>query len=171
MFIRVIIAVSVLNRDLLKSLIIPLGVMAGVGLLSALIIWLRKEKSSGVSTDVNFESPFTLSPALKFGIFFGVILFLSKAGQVLIGNHAIYGISFLSGLADVDAITVSMANLAKSGDISQTVATIAITIATATNTLVKAGIAYFMGSREVSKKVLAIFLIMLLFGLLSIIIF
>ena len=165
MFIRVLIEVSVLNKSLLSYLAIPLGIMAAVGVLAALFVWLKKDKESEIVSDIEFSSPFRLSPALKFGLLFGAVLFISKVGQVFVGDKAIYVISLLSGLADVDAITVSMANLSRMGDISQQTAVAAITLAVSANTLFKAGIVYFMGSRKVSKQVAIIFIIMLVLGL------
>jgi len=167
MFIRVLIEVSVLNRALLGSLILPMGIMAIVGFASAIFIWFKKEKNSAVGQKLKFSSPFTLSPALKFGIFFGVILFVSKAGQVFLGTKGVYIVSFISGLADIDAITVSMANLARTGDIAPNIAVSAITIAACTNTAVKAGIAYWLGTKEVGWKVIAIFALILLCGLIA----
>ena len=165
MFIRVLIEVSILNYDLLQSLLIPIGVMGVIGFIAAAFFWFRKEKPTKEIHACEFSSPFTMGPAVKFAILFAVILFISKAGQVLLGNNALYGISFFSGLVDIDAITVSMANLSRTGDIPMSIATTAIIIAATANTLTKAGIVYFMGSRNVSKKVMLIFGLVVLAGM------
>jgi uncharacterized membrane protein (DUF4010 family) len=63
-------------------------------------------------------------------------LFISKGGQVFFGTAGIYVSSFITGIADVDPITLSLSNLA--GDtISNTVAARGITLAALSNTAVK----------------------------------
>ena len=166
MFPRVLFEVWILNRELLSSLIVPLGVCMSVGLLCSYFLWRRKD-STETKSDVKFSSPFTFGPAIKFGLFFAAVLFLAKAGQILIGEQAIYGVSVLSGLADVDAITVSASNLSKAGELSNQVAVFAIILGVLANTFFKAIIVLFMGSREVAKKVGWIFSLVILAGVLA----
>ncbi len=163
MFPRVLIEVWILHRDLVWEIFTPLAVCMVVGLFCAYFLWKRKD-SSDTKPDVQFSSPFTFGPAIKFGLFFAAVLFLAKAGQAIIGEGAIYGVSILSGLADVDAITVSASNLSKAGEISSQVATFAIFLGIAANTFFKAIIVLFMGSKETAKKVGWIFLLMIISG-------
>jgi uncharacterized membrane protein (DUF4010 family) len=81
------------------------------------------------------------------------------------GNAGVYAASIIGGLADVDAITLSMATLAKTG-LDPAIAVNAITIAAMTNTLVKLAIAYILGTVAFGNKVAAIFLPMIAVGLL-----
>jgi uncharacterized membrane protein (DUF4010 family) len=163
MFPRVLIEVWVLNKSLLGNLALPLLTCTGVGLVASYALWRGKDHVDS-KPRVEFSSPFTFGPAIKFGIFFAAVLFLTTAGQEIVGEKAIYAVSALSGLADVDAITVSASNLSKSGEIASESATLAILIGVATNTLFKAIIVLFMGSREVAKKVGIVFSLMLLAG-------
>jgi len=171
MFIRVLVEVFVINKNLLPAIILPMLVMGAVGFISAVVIYFKKDDQKGVGKTVVIHSPFMLSPALKFGLFFGIILFATKAASIYLSSSWTYLTSIISGLVDVDAITVSMANLAKTGDISDTVAATAIIIGAATNTAVKAGIAYFLASKEVGKKILLIFGAMLLAGIVAVLVF
>jgi len=91
-------------------------------------------------------------------------LLVSKITQLIFGKVGIYATSILSGLADVDAITLSMASLSKTGGISNFVATTAIFLATVSNTLVKAGMIYFLGNKKFGKIILGVFLLMLFIG-------
>ena len=171
MIVRVLIALFVLNRELVTPLLFPLALMALTGFGFSLWFWTRKEDANDVAQSVSISSPFTLSPALKFGAIFAAVLFLTKAGQAYMGDRAIYVISLLSGLLDVDAIVVSMANLMKSAQVMQETAVLAILIAIAANTLFKAGVTGVMGSRDVARKVTSIFLVMLLAGFLAAVLF
>jgi uncharacterized membrane protein (DUF4010 family) len=165
MFIRIIFEVAVVNSLLLKDLFFPMVSMAVVGLSIAFIFYKRKKNTKKKAKEIEIEQPFALKPALKFGLFFLLVLLVSKVTQLAFGNMGIYVTSILSGLADVDAITLSMASLSKSGNISNFVATTAIFLATVSNTLVKAGIVYFLGNKKFGKIIFWIFLLILLVGL------
>jgi uncharacterized membrane protein (DUF4010 family) len=165
MFIRVLFEVSILNFHLLPILVIPLLSMTGVSFVIAFIAYKSKSNSKEKLDKVELEQPFALLPALKFGGFFALILFLSKFMQILFGKTGIYLTSFFSGLADVDAITLTMSNLSKMGSVKPLTATTAIIIAVMSNTLVKAGIAYFAGSKKFGRAVLLSLLFIIIFGL------
>ena len=164
MFLRVLFEVLVLNKSLLKWLIYPIGVMALGGFGVAGYLYFTRDKE--LKKDFDFQSPFALIPAIKFGLFFAFVLFVSKLFSVLWGSGGIYLASLISGLADVDAITISMATLAMKGDISAKTAVSAITIAVCSNTVVKGGIAYLFGAKKFGKIVAAVFGGLLILGLL-----
>ena len=81
------------------------------------------------------------------------------------GERGIYLTSFFSGLFDVDAIVVSMSNLAKNG-LDKPTAALAIIIATVTNTFSKCLIFLFLGNLRVALKILAIFSLAIVAGVL-----
>lgn len=165
MFFRVLFEVLVVNPALFKSLAVPIIIMGITGFLAAFFIY-RKQTKEHVRA-VELESPFALIPAIKFALFFVLVLVVSKLGQILFGNTGIFAASFLSGLADVDAITLSVANLAASGDIATKSAVSAIVIAVATNTVVKGGIAYFLGGKKFGRMTATVFAIILAVGILA----
>ena len=67
----------------------------------------------------------------------------------------VYLASIIAGLTDVDAITLSMAELSKEGgSVDQGVAVRAITLAAVSNTLVKTGIVIVAGDKSLRKAVL-----------------
>jgi uncharacterized membrane protein (DUF4010 family) len=167
MFIRVIVEILVVNSSLLRFALIPMFTMGAAGFIAALIVWKKYNKNH--IKNIEFDSPFTLAPALKFALFFAFVLFIAKFGYVMFGAKGVYIAALLSGLADVDAITLSMATLALAGDLSGVVATIAIAIAAMTNTVVKAGITYMFGGNKFRKATLTIFGIVVGVGLISLI--
>jgi uncharacterized membrane protein (DUF4010 family) len=61
----------------------------------------------------------------------------------------------LSGLADVDAITITLSSLAAEDAIAPGVAATGIVIGAIANTLVKIGLAAFLGTRLLGRDVLA----------------
>ncbi len=108
--------------------------------------------------------PFSIIPALKFGLFFALVLIAAKAANMWFGESGIYATSIFSGLADVDAITLTMATLAKEGAIDTNIAVTAIILAAMSNTVVKFGIAYLFGSRRFGKWIGLIFGAMIVVG-------
>ncbi|MFH1284052.1 MAG: MgtC/SapB family protein [Candidatus Peregrinibacteria bacterium] len=170
MFFRILLEVAVLNIAILKYVLVPMVSMGVVGIICAVIFWVKKEKPSGkVSGKLKeLKSPFSLWPAVKFGIFFAVILFFVNFGKAMMGNSGIYITSIVSGFADVDAITVSMANISKNG-LPASVAVNAITLAAMTNTLIKGFLFVIFGSRKVSLRIAGVFLLMLAAGGISLV--
>ena len=166
MFARVIFEVAILNYKILPALTIPLGSMILTSIFIATILHRKKDQQKTPQEKDTTSQPFALLPAIQFGIFFALILLVSKIAQLLFGSTGIYATSILSGLADVDAITLTMSNLSAAGSISTLTATTAIILAVASNTLVKAGIAYWFGTKNFGTKILITFTIILLIGLL-----
>ncbi len=166
MFIRILFEVLVINTSLFWPLILPMLSMGVTGVFLAYIIWkITREKE--IDTDIKLKNPFSLKPALIFGLLFIAILFLSKIADIYFGSAGIYVTSLISGVADVDAITISLALLAKD-TVSQEVAVNAITLAAISNTLVKFLIALFFGSRKFGKLIGIIFAVIIIIGLITI---
>ena len=164
MFPRMLFIVLVVNRDIFLTLLPKLGSMTIVGVALAVLL-LRKKDPVGKS--VALKDPFRILPALTFGGFFAIVLLTSKLASIYFGNAGTYAASVIAGLADVDAISLSMATLARSSLMPNTAVT-AITLAAITNTLVKLSISYIMGTREFGNRIATIFLPMIIVGLLAI---
>jgi uncharacterized membrane protein (DUF4010 family) len=82
-----------------------------------------------------------------------------------LGETGLYLSSVISGLADVDAITLSMAELSRTGVLGMDQAALAIVLATMSNTLVKGGIAIIAGSSTLKKSIIPVVVIILIVGL------
>ena len=155
MFGRILVEVGVVNPGLLASVWLPItiaGLIAG-----GWAAWLHTRHMGGSSdgdSSSNFTNPFRLGPAIQFGLLYGLVLIGSKALSDWLGTTGIYAGAIVSGLADVDAITLSMAELSRgSGVIEDEVAANAIVFAAASNTLVKAGIVWVTGSPGIRKAI------------------
>jgi len=168
MFVRVAIEVAVVHPEMLHPLWIPLAVM--LILTFACVIWLWT--SSGRAQDdenptLDLGNPLQLPTALKFGALLAVILVLATALKEWFGDEGIYLLAVLSGLMDVDAITLSLSKMAKT-EITTAVATLGIVIAVISNTLVKAGLFIFLAGWKKSKELLWLILIISAGGILSV---
>ena len=161
MFIRILIEVFVLNRDLFYQMLVPMLSLALISIIFSYFFW---EKSKKVKGKIQLPSPFTLSPALKFGAFFAVILALVKLADVYLSSKGVYLVSLISGFADVDAITVSLSQLGGTS-LAMDTAKNGIVIAALTNVAVKGGISYWFGGKEFGKIVLSFFVALIFVGL------
>jgi uncharacterized membrane protein (DUF4010 family) len=163
MFPRVLFVVLVVNRALFLSLLPHLLAMTFVG---AALTYLLARKDQPLGKDVKVSDPFRIKPALQFGALFAFVLLASKLASLYFGNAGTYVTSIIAGLADVDAITLSMATLSKS-TLDESVAIMSINLAVMTNTLVKLGIAYVLGTTEFGNRIAVIFLPTVLIGIIS----
>ncbi len=148
MFPRIWIILAVLNYDFAYKLIVPVVIFTVIGLIISRMIWSKKEAM--VAHDIGLQNPFRVMFAIKFGILFGIILFVSAAANHYFGHEGIYYTSFFAGLADLDAITLSLVDMVEK-TIPLDVASNAVIIAFGMNTLVKGVIAATMGSKELRK--------------------
>jgi uncharacterized membrane protein (DUF4010 family) len=137
MFVRVMIEVFVVHAALLGLLWLPLTVML-LGLLGSLIWLWRRDGKNGTGQDRRLElkNPLQLGMALQFGLLLAVILVLAEAMKQWFGNQGVYILSVISGLMDVDAITLSLSRSAHAR-MEGEVAVTGIVLACATNTLFK----------------------------------
>jgi uncharacterized membrane protein (DUF4010 family) len=152
MFPRALIEVAVVNPDLLASVAPPLLVMTAVGVVAAGVLYWRTAAEETVEPEA-LENPFRLRPALAFGLIFAVVLLVSEYANEWLGTSGVYATAFLSGLADVDAMTITLSRLAAEGTVSTDVATTGIVIAAIANTLVKGGLAWVLGSSRLGRLV------------------
>jgi uncharacterized membrane protein (DUF4010 family) len=114
---------------------------------------------------MEFSNPFELGPAVKFGLIYAVILLFSKAAQMYLPTAGVYLASIVAGLTDVDAITLSLAELSNTGGLPIDTAARAIVLAAMSNTVVKGGIVLSSGSPALRKALLPGLVAMLATGI------
>ncbi len=167
MFFRVLIAVAVINPDLAQRLGLGIGIMGFVSLLACAFLYTRR--AEGEKGQVKSGSnPFELSEAVKFGLLFGLVTVVAKAAQVYLGSAGLYIAGAVAGLTDVDAIALSMANLAAQPDMLG-VAARTILIAILANTVTKTGMAASVGSPELRNRILPLATLLLLAGAVAVV--
>ena len=163
MFLRVLAMVFIINATLARRLALGIGLLALVSLGICALLWFR-HKTEGQENVKSGSNPFELSEAVRFGLLFGAVTFAARAAQQYLGAAGLYLAGALAGLTDVDAISLSMANLAKGDPQAMGAAARTILIAVLANTLVKGGMAVFMGAPEMRKRMLPFSLLLLATG-------
>ncbi|HCQ16017.1 MAG TPA: MgtC/SapB family protein [Cryomorphaceae bacterium] len=168
MFPRLALLAFIFNPALLTYLWLPFSLMFGTAIFFSWRLW-RKKKKPETEQEIKIGNPLNILSALSFGaLFVGILLTVYYAG-IYLGDKGLYLSAIISGLADTDAITISMTEL---GGQSISAATAAMVVVTATlsNTLVKMGISIWKGGREVGRKVGTAFGSVLLVGILYVLI-
>jgi uncharacterized membrane protein (DUF4010 family) len=154
MYGRVLVEVGVVNASLLTSVWLPIGLAGLVTVASAAYVALRRDEEGDGGGDGEFANPFSLGPAIKFGLLYGAVLIGSKALSMYLGDAGVYVGALVSGVADVDAITLSMAELSRgNGELSDSTAANAIVLAAASNALVKGGLVWVGAAPSMRKWV------------------
>jgi uncharacterized membrane protein (DUF4010 family) len=146
---RVAVLVVLVDPPLIRTLAIPLGAMTVAALAGLALTFHRTE--DGDPGALELKNPFELGSAIKVTLAFGVVLLATKAATEYLGPRGLYLASALAGTTDVDAITLSSAELA-SGGLDPFTATIAIAIAIAVNTVVKTALAAFVGGAALGRR-------------------
>jgi uncharacterized membrane protein (DUF4010 family) len=163
MFARVLIEVGVVNASLLGKVWLPITLAGLIGLLyCAYLFFMQRTVEKG---NVEFSNPFDLMSAIKFGLLYALVLLISRSAQMYLGNTGLYLSSIVSGVADVDAITLTMSELSNAGVLGTDTAALAIVLATMSNTLVKGGIALLAGSATLRKSLIPVIIMILVAGL------
>ncbi|SNB56869.1 Uncharacterized membrane protein, DUF4010 family [Marinobacter sp. es.042] len=152
MFPRILVYCLVINPDLLPSLIWPVLVMTALLYGPALFIWRKNERELQVSQPTLNQNPLDLTSALVFGALLTAILLMGEFLGNWLGDAGIYVLAATSGIADVDAITLSLTRMSNNS-LAMGTAVIGIVIAAATNNLVKSALAGFVGNRQIGLLV------------------
>lgn len=152
MFARVLVEVAAVRPALVGPTALPLGAMLIAATLGGLLLWRRVPASSETPEPAGLHNPFRLRTALRLGLVYALVRWIAGLAWEHLGSGGLLASAALSGLADVDAITLSVAHLHGQG-LADDVAVRAITLASVTNTLVKVGLVVALGGRELGFDV------------------
>jgi uncharacterized membrane protein (DUF4010 family) len=153
MFLRVPLLIAVVAPRLAGELLPGMAVLATPGLLLCALLWRRQRSAASASVSAG-QNPFELGEAIRFGALFGVVTFAARAAEVYLGSSGLYLAGALAGLTDVDAIALSMADLASSDAATLPIASRTVLIAVVSNTLLKGAMAASVGAPELRRVLL-----------------
>lgn len=153
MFARVLVVVAVLHTDMILPLLLPMGAGILTLMLAAWLLW-RNSDPSPADNKPEVHNPFQLIPALQFAALLAAVMLGAEALQHWFGTAGLYALSVFTGLADVDAIVLSLTRKAGS-DLAPAVVVVCATLAAATNTVMKGIYCRVIAGPELGWKVLA----------------
>lgn len=147
---RLLLEIVVVNSELAGKLAIPLIVLGLAPVIIALILIRQGIQSKAEDVSIQLSNPVEIGMALQYALILIVLSVLIKFGQEFFGSTGVYIISGLSGLADVDAASISLAR-AVNETMPLQVAQISIFIAVAMNTLVKVILTRLIAGKELAR--------------------
>lgn len=154
-FARVLILISVTAPGQAAGILpYPAWMLGFMTLLSAFMAWTTRGERGPAAPQSN---PAELKLALTFAALFVGVLFAVAAAKARFGDRGLYAIAVLSGLTDMDAITLSTARLAQRGELSGPVAGHVILLASMSNLIFKTAAVAVLGSRALALRVILLF--------------
>ena len=152
MMLRVLIIVSIVNTALLAPIAAPLllGAFALAGIAGYLANWGRED--CPVGKPLALQNPFELRVVLEFGALLAVIMAAAKLLSSWSGANGAIVLAAVSGLIDVDAISISLARLAPQA-LAPNSAVYAILVAVVANSLTKIVLGTTAGGFKFGKVV------------------
>lgn len=161
--VRVLIEIRIVSPLSFMNLVFPLVAELAVMIILTGILSFKQEK--GVFKMQDQKNPAELKSAVIFGLLYAVITFLSATANDKFGNEGLYVVSILSGLTDMDAITLATAKMTEQKNIDASLGWRLVLVAFLSNLLFKGGIAMIIGGKGFGKTIAFLFGIAILTGL------
>lgn len=152
MAIRVGVIASVLNPKLIGPMATTLGSLAAaMALIAGFFLFSQGSANPRhAKPDITIANPLEVATSIKLAVVISVVMLLAKLVQQTWGDAGLLAVAAASGIADVDAIILSVARM----NISLGLAAQAILLAVAVNTAVKSGIAAWIGGPALGLRVI-----------------
>jgi uncharacterized membrane protein (DUF4010 family) len=154
LYVRVFAEALIVNAPFARSLALPLAILFGFSVVLVALLWSRAAAGggSGETGAVPYKNPVELAPAIQFALLFaGVTMVFRLAHQF--GARGTWTAAFLSGLSDMDAVTLSTAQLTRDGGMTLRDGSVAVLLAATANTLVKLGLALAFAGAGTRRQV------------------
>lgn len=150
--VRILLELVAVNREDLGETGPPLGAFLGAVVLLTFILYFRKSKEFVELDPPN--NPAQLKPAIVFGILYVLILLAVAASKEHLGQSGLYVVAVISGLTDVDAITLSTGRLIGNDTLQASTGWRVILVAALANLVFKGGIVAVVGRGAAFKQII-----------------
>jgi uncharacterized membrane protein (DUF4010 family) len=166
-FIRILFEVGVVIPEKFGVIALPIAAVIFVMALICVVLFYFINKEDTKDEEMpEPENPAQFKSALIFGLLYGFILLAVAFTKETFGNNALYIVSIVSGLTDVDAITLSLSQLIKEGSLEASFGWKLILLAGLSNMLFKGIMAIVLGAKSIAKWIAVSFGITIATGLL-----
>ncbi|WPL16480.1 hypothetical protein Thiowin_01436 [Thiorhodovibrio winogradskyi] len=151
LFPRILVIVALLKPGLALTLAPPLTGMMLLTLVPTLLFWLRR----GTPLDqgaLQVSNPLSLGQAMRFGLLLAGVMLVARVSADAFGGAGLLGVAAVSGLADLNAITLSIARM-ELNTIGERTAVIAILVALTSNALFKTLLCATIGGPRLAWRI------------------
>ncbi|MCA3572301.1 MAG: DUF4010 domain-containing protein [Aestuariivirga sp.] len=154
MVLRVLVLAGVLNLALALALALPLIVAALFQALAAAVLIGRDGRAGSEAKPEGLvhRNPFLLTEVLRFGAMLAAVMLAAGIARSVYGNAGLFAVAAISGLADVDAVTLSVAGMGT----PDRAGVGAVLLAIAVNTVAKSGYAWYAGGHRLGAMLLVL---------------
>jgi len=149
-FVRVVLEIAIVGPRLLPAAWGPLTLLLVILVLGIAVTWAR-DTSETSETELDPGNPADLHSALLFGALYAAVLLAVAWAKDHLGSTGLYAVAVLSGLTDMDAITLSASRLVEAGRLADDQAWRAIVLASISNLAFKTGIVVLWGRSLVAR--------------------
>ena len=162
-YLRVLIEISAVAPEFLRTALFPILAMLALTLLPAGAWWLlRRGRVTGMPQQAN---PSELRSALVFAAIFLAVSFALAAAKEWYGGRGLFAVALLSGLTDMDAITLSTSRLVSREQLDMTYGWRLIVVASLANLVFKACMISLLGTWKLLLYVLVLFAVPVVGGI------
>ncbi len=163
-FVRILVEIAIVSPRFLSASAIPIILLMLTTAVPAVLMWFRVRTEPSQMPEQ--ENPTQMKSALVFAGMYAVVLVALAAAKAHLGTNALYVVSAISGLTDMDAITISTANMANRDPAILAEGWRLILVASMTNLVFKAGMVGILGGKRLFLEVALLFTIPMVGGIL-----
>ena len=153
-FARLLVEIAAVAPGRFLELAPPLAAMLGVATVLSAGAWLLSRRRGQDPPPPS--NPAELKSAIFFGAIYAAVLLAVAFARDRFGTAGLYTVAAISGLTDVDALTLSTARLVSNGGLPAADGWRAILLAAMSNLVFKAGVVAVLGSRRMLGWVAAL---------------
>lgn len=152
MLVRVALITVALAPGLVREMGLAVGVAVAAGLATLVIGWRKMVPGEGLPMP-EVRNPTELRSAFGFGGLYALVLLAAAWLSDIAGSGGLFAVSLVSGLTDIDAITLSTLRLHNMTRLSAEDAVTAIGLAMLSNLAFKTALTGVVGGRELLKAI------------------
>jgi len=149
--IRLTIVSAIASPSILPQLLPVLGSGFLLGLGVTVYWWYQLSQQNELPVP-EINNPTEIRTAAAFGLIYGIVLFFAAWLSDIAGSGGLYAVALISGLTDVDAITLSSLRLYELGKLEAIETVTAISLGILSNIGFKLGLIFFIGSSLLAKQ-------------------
>ncbi len=154
----VLLRLGVLVAVLAPAMLAPLVPVLAGGLVAGALgaaYGVRRLKPAGELPDLAMSNPTELRTAMGFGLMYAVVLLAAAWLSDWLGTRGLYAVALVSGLTDVDAITLSSLRLFNLDRLPAAAVVNVIVLATLANLFFKSVLALVVGGHRMARHAAA----------------
>lgn len=165
-FIRILVEIGIVAPTKIPEVILPIlaELVLMILLCAFLFYYIKKDKEENEMPEP--KNPAQFKTALLFGLLYGGVLLAVAFTKQEFGEDALYIVAIVSGLTDVNAITLSLSRLMQSGGLESSSGWRLILLAALSNLFFKGIVAAVLGTKLLAKWIGIVFGIAITAGLL-----